>query len=166
MAYTGEIINGIATAVHKATGYPVYINFKKQKATFPCFYINHDDSEQEQKLDNRYYREGTYTVSFFMSELGEIQDVRKLHEIAEILYWALEYISVEGGKLRGTEMSDKISDDVLKFKVHYDFFIKKVQNRTPMEHLDVSEGVSNGNDKETNNESESTDGTKATARSV
>ena len=78
-----------------------------------------------------------------MSENGEIANSRALHDWAEKLFWALEYIDVNGFKIRGTDMKYEIVDDVLEFTVNYNHFIERIVNREPMQALDLNEGVKN-----------------------
>ena len=80
--------------------------------------------DHEQKLNTRYFRDGKFTVYLFMSENGEITNSRALHDLAEKLFWALEYIDVNGSKIRGTDMKYEFVDDVLEFTVNYNHFIE------------------------------------------
>ena len=78
-----------------------------------------------------------------MSENGEITNSRALHDLAEKLFWALEYIELNGSKIRGTNMKYEIVDDVLEFTVNYNHFIEHIVHRDPMQSLDLNEGVKN-----------------------
>lgn len=147
MAYTSDFIGGIAKQLHGITDFPIYVDFRKQNAKFPCWYISADEIDHEQKLNNRYLREGSYTISLFLSENGEIEDTRMLHDYAEQLFWALEYIDVNGDKVRGTGMKYDFADDVLVFRVDYNHFIKRVEHRDMMQSLDINEGVKNGEER-------------------
>lgn len=80
-----------------------------------------------------------------MSENGEITNTRALHDWAEKLFWALEYIDVNGSKVRGTGMKYEFVDDVLEFTAHYNHFVERVVHRDPMQALDLNEGVKDGN---------------------
>lgn len=80
-----------------------------------------------------------------MSENGDITNTRDLHDWAEKLFWTLEYIDVNGSKIRGTNMKYEIVDDVLEFTVHYNHFIEYVVHRDLMQALDLNEGVKDGN---------------------
>lgn len=141
MTYNNEVIKGIATALYKATGYPVYIDNQSQNMMFPCFFLTLNVGTHEQQLDTRYYREGTYYIHYFQSEDGEIRDHDDLRLIAEKLYWALEYIEIDGAVLRGTDMREQVVDDVLLFSVHYNYFLRRVTENNPMQKLEQHEGV-------------------------
>lgn len=131
MSHIANIMHGMATAIYKATGYPVYINLKKQNAQFPCFFITHQDMESEQKLNNRYFRQHMFNVLFFMDEKGVLNDVVELDRIAEILYDVLELITVNGELIRGTDMKVKYVDGTIQFLVNYDFFVYRERIKSP-----------------------------------
>lgn len=141
MMYSNAIIEGIATKLYQATGYPVYIDNQQQNMIFPCFFLTLNVGEQEQKLGSRYYREGTYYIHCFQSEDGKVRDYNELRDAAERLYWALEYINVGDAIIRGTDMQEQIIDDVLLFSVHYNYFLHRVAENNPMQSLEQHEGV-------------------------
>ncbi len=52
--------------------------------------------------------------------------------MADTLFMALEYITVDGGrKLRGTEMRYRITDNVLHFLVSYNMHVLKGVEKEP-----------------------------------
>mgnify|MGYP000034465622 CR=1 FL=1 len=138
-----EVVNGISTALYKATGCPVFTEEGKNNITFPCFYVSLLNDEREQHLDKRYMSEHDFDIRLFFNDADEVTDVDTAAEIAEVLYDVLEYITVSTGqKLRGTKMSNRITDGVLHFFVSYDFFILKPREPgTKMQTLDFNEGV-------------------------
>lgn len=141
MNYSKAIVEGIATQIYKATGYPVYINNQEQNMMFPSFFVEMEHGEHTQKLGNRYYREANFYIHFFQSENGEVQDYSQVEDVAEKLTWALEFIGVNGDKLNGVDMSWKMVDDVMQFKVKYRYFLGKVETKEPMEKLIQEQGV-------------------------
>lgn len=143
MTYSNEVIKGIATALYKATGYPVYIDNQQQNMRFPCFFLTLNVGTHEQKLGDRYYREGTYYIHYFQSEDGEVRDYNDLRLVAERLYWELEYIETDGAVFRGTDMREQVVDDVLLFTVHYNYFLLKKTERHTMQSLEQNERVKN-----------------------
>lgn len=143
MTYANEVITGIATALYKATGYPVYIDNQSQNMRFPCFFLTLNVGTHEQQLDTRYYREGTYYIHYFQSEDGEVRDYNDLRLVAERLYWELEYIETDGAVFRGTDMREQVVDDVLLFTVHYNYFLLKKTERHTMQSLEQNERVKN-----------------------
>lgn len=127
-----SITEGIAAALSQQTSYVVYTDYHKQHACFPCFYIELIDASQEQELGPRYWREYAFDILLFLDKNGEIKDRRALTAMADTLFMALEYITVDGSqKLRGTEMSYRITDNVLHFFVSYNMHVKKVLDPLP-----------------------------------
>lgn len=127
-----SITEGIAAVLSCQTGYAVYTDYHKQHAHFPCFYVELIDASQERELGNRYWREYAFDVLLFLDRNGEIKDRRSLTAMADTLFMALEYITIDGGqKLRGTEMSYRITDNVLHFLVSYNMYVIKVVNPAP-----------------------------------
>lgn len=127
-----EITKGIAAALHGQTGYVVYMDQHKQKPHFPCFYIELIDASQEQELGNRYWREYAFDLQLFMDETGELTDRASLRSLADALFMTLEYVTVSGNrKLRGTDMSYRITDNVLHLFVSYNLHVLKVPDDVP-----------------------------------
>lgn len=140
MTYSNAVIKAISKNIYKTTHYPVYINHQPQNIVFPSFCIT-CDGEQEQKLNERYYRSDTYYIKFFQSECEVAIDYDKMRDVAEQLYFTLEYITVDGSLIRGTNMSERIIDDVLEFKVDYCYFLLKQEKKDVMKHLEIDERV-------------------------
>lgn len=127
-----SITEGIAAALSQQTSYAVYTDYHKQHAHFPCFYVELIDASQEQELGNRYWREYAFDILLFLDNNGEIKDRRALTAMADTLFMALEYITVDGGQnLRGTEMSYRITDNVLHFFVSYNMHVLKGVEKEP-----------------------------------
>ena len=127
-----SITEGIAAALSQQTSYAVYTDYHKQHAHFPCFYVELIDASQEQELGNRYWREYAFDVLLFLDRNGEIKDRRSLTAMADTLFMALEYITVDGGrKLRGTEMRYRITDNVLHFFASYNMHVLKGVEKEP-----------------------------------
>lgn len=138
------IVEGIAAAVHQRTGFPVYVDFRKQKAKFPCFYIHLLEASQEEEVTKRYWRIYDFDIQFFQDENGEVNDMQGLRDLADALFNALEYIQLNGALLRGTDMSHRVTDKVLHFFVTYEVCIRKVADIPKMENLELAEGVTHG----------------------
>lgn len=127
-----SITEGIAVVLSQQTGYAVYTDYHKQHARFPCFYVELIDASQEQELGNRYWREYAFDILLFLDKNGEIHDRRRLTAMADTLFMTLEYITVDGGQmLRGTEMSYRITDNVLHFLVSYNMHVLKGVEKEP-----------------------------------
>jgi len=126
-----EIISGIAKAIYREFGsdYHIYKEDVEQGIKEPCFMVFSADNNQEQFLNDRYFKTNLFTVIYYPSDksnkLAEINDVN------ERLLECLEYISIESSnyQLRGKNMNGKEIDDVLHFTINYDLFVIKKKEK-------------------------------------
>ena len=113
-----KIIEGISIAIHGAfEEYEIHAYNKGQDLNEPCFLITVIDYVKEQLLGNRSKRMLPFDVLFFPSK-GKQQ----CWEVADKLMNALAIIeTVDGDKFAGTGMDANIEDDVLHFRVNFNF---------------------------------------------
>lgn len=142
-----NIITGIATAVHKETGRPVYLEFKENGAEFPCFYIDLVNSTENLHVSGLYERTNDFEILYFLNEEDLPEDVRgELHDVGERLYSALEYITVDGQLMRSKKRSYKVTDGVMHFSLTMEEIRRKSWKRQEaMRQIGITEGVKNGN---------------------
>ena len=142
-----NILTGIATAVHKATGRPVYLEFKENGAEFPCFYISLVNSSEDLHVSSLYDRTNDFEILYFLNEEDLPEDVRgELHDVGERLYSALEYITVDGQLMRSKKRSYKVTDGVMHFLLTLEDLRRKAGKRQEaMRQVGITEGVKNGN---------------------
>lgn len=142
-----NIITGIATAVHKETGRPVYLEFKENGAEFPCFYISLVNSSEDLHVSSLYDRTNDFEILYFLNEEDLPEDVRgELHDVGERLYSALEYITVDGQLMRSKKRSYKVTDGVMHFLLTLEDLRRKSWKRQEAMHqIGITEGVKNGN---------------------
>lgn len=122
-----EIIDGIAKAIKtEYKSCSIYVDEVKQGLKRPCFFIALIDALQEQKLDNRLWREHIFDVHYFPAKNAP---VREINSVIDTLRTSLLYISVvdvydnKANLVRGTEMRHEIVDGVLHFFVNYNLFV-------------------------------------------
>ena len=135
MNYINEILNGISSALFNSFKYPIYIDEIKADAQFPCFVIETLNTEQTHIMDIRYSRRNDFDVMFFISDDDYIEDQKvQMNPITEDLYFDLEYITLsDGSLLNGIDMSHRVTDGILHFKVSYEYHILKTkQDKDPM----------------------------------
>lgn len=137
------LVNDITKAIGKAINtefnadtdqFEIYSEEISQELNEPCFFIQCLESGHNQFLGERYERTNSYMIQYFPeSEQYESECA----EIAERLYWCLEYITVAGDTLpiRGTNMHAEVQDNVLNFTVSYNGFVRKITDKTVMETL-------------------------------
>lgn len=138
-----SIVDGIIAALKEA--YPdhdVYTESVEQGLTPPCFFVRPVAPESKHFRGSRYYRQHLFAVHFF----PVTEDSREeINAVIENLYLHLEYITVDGEPMRGTNMRAEISDDVMLFFVNYDLFVRKVTPEAdPMEQLLIERSTANG----------------------
>lgn len=147
MNSTSNILTGIATAVHKETRRPVYLEFKENGAQFPCFYVSLVNSSEDLHVSSLYDRTNDFEILYFLNEEDLPEDVRgELHDVGERLYSALEYITVDGQLMRSKKRSYKVTDGVMHFLLTLEDMRRKAGKRQEaMRQVGITEGVKNGN---------------------
>lgn len=151
MNYINEIIDGIAKSLFNSFKYPIYIDEIKSDAQFPCFVIETLNTEQTHIMDVRYERRNDFDIMFFISDDDYIEEQQvQINPITESLYFDLEYITLsDGSLLNGIDMSHRITDGILHFKVSYEYHIlKNKHSADPMLTLHQNQEVTYAKNKE------------------
>ena len=151
MNYINEIIDGIAKSLFNSFKYPIYIDEIKSDAQFPCFVIETLNTEQTHIMDVRYERRNDFDIMFFISDDDYIEaQQEQINPITEDLYFDLEYITLsDGSLLNGIDMSHRVTDGILHFKVSYEHHIlKNKHNADPMLTLHQNQEVTYAKNKE------------------
>jgi hypothetical protein len=133
-----DIVSGISTKLHGAfgDGYKIYIEEVKQGLTEPCFSISCVNPTNTQVLGNRFFRTNLFSVQYFPKSKTNAK--AECLDIQDELFLALEYITVTGDLVRGTNMNGQVIDGVLVFTVNYDLYVRKETDLDPMETLTVT----------------------------
>ena len=130
-----KIITGISQKLFETFGldYKIYTENVEQFLNPPCFYVELLQSNMQQIVSRRYRLGNLFDIHFFTNENESKNDFRR---VADILYDALEYISVDNDLVRGLGMHYEIVDDVLHFFVSYNLIlIKTIAPEDKMETL-------------------------------
>lgn len=138
-----DIINGISVALNaEYPGLQIYIDEIEQGMQTPCFLIVNLLNRETQKLDNRYLREHSFDVHYFPESITK--PTREAATVGTKLFDVLEYITVNGALVRGTDRRHELVNDVLHFFVDYDVYIHKLKDPAPymetLEHTQVLKG--------------------------
>jgi len=147
MTHINRIIEGLGAKLHALTGYPVYVDFKKNHVQFPCFHLKLLDQSSSHVLGDRHMQEHRFDIWYILNDADEVTDSRKeIHEMAEALFMALEYITLEDGtQVRGEEMSYRVTDGILHFFVAYNVFVFKERPHVEkMQTLNAKGGAKHG----------------------
>lgn len=129
---TGMILDGITLALRKA--YPksqIEASAIEQRLKAPAFIVLLPTATQTTFLGTRKQRSPRFDIIYFPKAGRE-----ECYRIADELCLVLEMITLPGGdKLRGTDISYEITDDVLHFFISYNHFIYEKTEETTMENL-------------------------------
>lgn len=134
---TNIILDGITLALRAA--YPdahIDANAVKQGLRPPAFIAQLVSAEVEAYPGQRYKRLPRFDVLYFPEKGRE-----ECYSVADNLCTVLELIDLPGGdKLRGTDMSFEVTDDVLHFLVSYNHFVYKQIDEVKMGTLKIEQG--------------------------
>lgn len=136
-----EVIEAIAGKLAEKYDYDVHVEEMPQDFEEPCFFIKLVNSDEDQLIDNRYYRKNAFDVAYFND--GNNKDLyKKANELTDIL----EYVKLENGNLlRGLGRKSEVVDGVLHFIVSYDYTVLKPREKQAlMEKLKIKGGVRSG----------------------
>lgn len=126
-----EIQSSVVTQLNKI--FPeaeFYMDDIGQDFTEPCFFILAVSSEQKQVIKDRYYRQYAFDIQYFPQDTGA--PAEEISEVEAVLWTALEYVELQDGLVRGTQMRTQIIDGILHFFVQYDVFVLKKQEQIPV----------------------------------
>lgn len=137
-----EILTGISIKLNQVfgEGYEIYGDTDVvQGLNEPCFFIAVLQPSQTKLLGQRYFREHPFDVQYFPKKSG---DNIELQTVGSELFDALEYITLLNGDLvHGTSMNYEVVDSVLHFKVNYNMFVKKEEQKDNMESIFIDENT-------------------------
>ncbi|OOM82327.1 hypothetical protein CLPUN_02960 [Clostridium puniceum] len=135
-----KIITGIAQTLDSEFNseenqkYTIYAEDVKQGLEEPCFFIFSLKPSNKQLVGNRYKRNYTFDIHYFPEDESNYNN-----EITERLFMALEYITLDSGLIRGTNMNAEIVDNVLHFFINYNMIVRKdIPKEDPMKNLKVN----------------------------
>lgn len=143
------MINKIITGISKELDaefnseneeYTIYTEDVEQGLENPCFFIFSLKPSNRQLAGNRYERKYPFDVHYFPKSEDNCNN--EINEVTERLFTALEYITLDSGLIRGTNMNAEIVDNVLHFFINFNMIVKKEIPKDPyMEELEMMEEV-------------------------
>lgn len=143
-----ELIQAISVALHAEFGYENHMEEIKQNLTEPCFFIQCLNPTTELFLGlkdskQRYFKQNQFCIKYFPeSEEGYEAEC---NAIGERMFWCLEYITVDGRMVRGTQMRYEMADGTLNFFINYDGFVYREEEVDTMETLESTTMPKEGN---------------------
>lgn len=129
-----DVLNAVSVAIDaKHPNMPIFGEEIKQQLSPPGFHIKLLEPSHTHELGRRYSRSHPVVVRYF-SDKRENED---MYAMAESLMDILEWITLGGQLLNGTNMYFEIVDEVLHFFVQYNFLVWREQPQVPkMQTLD------------------------------
>lgn len=138
------MINAIIAAISIALneefgdGYENLAEENEQDLHEPCFFISCPSPGMRQILGTRYERRNMFCIQLIPEAGNKNEECRAA---AERMFECLEYITVNGDMIRGTDMGYEITGGILNFFVNYNFFVYRVKDEEKMETLSSSVNV-------------------------
>ncbi len=138
------IIEAISISLNTEFGdrYETFREAKKQGLKEPCFFIQCVNPANELFLGKRYFRQNMFCVQYFPETEGK--DNAECYGIAERLFSCLEYLELDGERIKGTRMRYEITDGILNFFVNYDMFVRMIGEPVPVMETVSSETYAKG----------------------
>ena len=131
-----DIIIGISQALDaKFPGSDIHVDEIQQDLNPPCFLIVSLMNTEVQKLGDRYWREHSFDIHYFPQNI--VKPFREAATVGGALQTVLEYITVNGALVRGTERRYELVDGVLHFFVNYNVFVRKIKD--PADYMETLE---------------------------
>ena len=140
-----KIITGISQKLDEIFNavneeYTIYTENVEQDLEEPCFFILGLKPSSTLIVGRRYKREYPFDIHYFPKDLEHINC--ECNEVTERLMTGLEYITVDGSLVRGTEISGETVDNVLHFFINFNMIVRKdIPKEDPMENVKVNSGL-------------------------
>lgn len=118
-----DIIDGVVAAlIHAFPGHEVYTEHVEQGINPPCFSVSPVEFTSIPYLGTRALRTASININYYPSGEEPKQECLKM---GDALITALEYITVGGDIVRGSNMSYRTVDGVLVFTLDYNVFVRR-----------------------------------------
>lgn len=131
-----NLIDAIAEALFQEfkSDYEIYTEKVEQGLTEPCFLIRCVNPTKNVHLGAVYKRTNQFVIQYIPSTSEANEECAA---VLERMFECLEYVTLDGKSVHGTEMNGEVTDGILNFKVNYDGFVLKNQDEINMENLEV-----------------------------
>lgn len=139
-----QIIASISIALDAEFGYENHMEEIKQGLEAPCFFITCLNPTTNLFLGKRYFRQNQFCIQYFPKSTDNQQ--AECNDVAERLVWCLQSIEAVGQNILGTKMNYEVIDGVLNFFINFDCYIYLTVESTPMETMDSTTNVKEGDE--------------------
>ena len=132
-----DIVDGISEKLNEVFGddYEIYTEQVKQGLQEPCFFISCVNPSTTPMLGTRHLRRNLFSVKYFPQSATDAK--AECLDAQDELFAALEYITVDGKLVRGTNIGGEFVDDVLVCTVNYNIFVRRDIEQILMETLEM-----------------------------
>lgn len=131
-----EVIKGIIAALKAEFGYEVHRDTIEQEFEEPCFFINMLSYEQGRMPGKRTKHDSPFVIQYFPE--SEYEKNKECTLVMGRMFECLEVIDTEAGKMRGSNLSAEIKDEVLNFNIDYKAFTLKSDDSEKMDTLQIN----------------------------
>lgn len=129
-----NIIQGVVNALYEGfSGITIYTESVMQDLQTPCVLVRCLEPSQARDLDIRYIKSCPLAVQY----ISEHNTNEECNAASEVMFEALEDITVNDRILHGRDLQATTSDGVVTFTVRYDVFLMKTVETDEMETCDV-----------------------------
>lgn len=144
MATINDIRNGVINQLEqKNPSIPVYGEIPSEGITKPYFYVATVSVVQSGEINQRCKRTLSFDIQYFPDNPAQMNQAA--YEMAEVLFWDMEYLELEGAKAKAKEMHCESAEGVLHFYLSYDIRLRKENETGPqMESLEQEGAIKNG----------------------
>lgn len=135
-----SIIDGISIKLNEIFGddYEIYSEDIEQGFKEPCFFILPLNQKKSPKLKNRSFREHSFNIHYFPT--SSYEKIREINSVLHTLMDELEYISIDNGLIRGTNIKSEVVDNILHFFINYNLFtVNNSNNDEDMTDISIKE---------------------------
>ena len=132
-----KIVDGISVQLNSAFGdeFKIYTEQIKQGLKPPCFFIQLVNPMNIKLVGGRYIRQNLFDIHYFPASA---EPNAECYNVQDVLYLAMEYITADGDLIRGINMRGEFVDGVLHFFVNYNMVIRKIEELTFMELMQLN----------------------------
>ena len=131
-----ELTDAIAEALFQEfkSGHEIYTEKVEQGLTEPCFLIRCLNPTKNRHLGTVYKRTNQFVIQYIPSTAEANEECAS---VLERLFECLEYVTLDGKPVHGTELNGEVIDGILNFKVNYNGFVLKEHVETGMGNLEI-----------------------------
>lgn len=120
-----ECVDGVVAKIFESfPDIPIYTEDIEQDLAEPSFMVDFTESNQEHKLDKRYYRSMLINVHYFPSNQGNNRT--EINSVFNELFEILEFITIGENLIMGKNFETHIEDDVGIFTCTYGLFFRSI----------------------------------------